>query len=321
MKFKVFVCASVAALVLIGGVSSASAATEFGDSCVANDSANNVLTLFEVSAPGNPLPTAAPSSGVLTAWKISLVGAAPPIPQTLDVLHLDTGTKTARVVGESSTTVNPGSNVIATRIPVQAGDRLAIFGPEPIGTLVCETPESAVYGGYVGSSGVGGTSPYEEVPGNVRIPAVGVIEPDADGDGFGDETQDQCPQSAAVQVACPTVKLSASAGVKKGLASIVVTTDSQATVTVKGRVKLGKGKSAKLSGGTQIVAVGKLAKFTLLFPQKLRTALEALPSKQFLTLKVTASAPNLSSAPSKKILKLHLRGLAKPTSRSHKKRA
>jgi hypothetical protein len=117
------------------------------------------------------------------------------------------------------------------------------------------------------------------------------------------------------------VTLSATGTARKGLASITVTANAQATVTVKGRVKLGKGKSIKLSGGTQIIAPGTLAKFTLLFPQKLRAALKALPSKRSLTLKVNASAPNIVGAPSKKILKLHLRGQAKSKPRGHKKRA
>lgn len=37
----------------------------------------------------------------------------------------------------------------------------------------------------------------------------GTIEPDADGDGFGDETQDRCPTDAARQAACPPVVLPA----------------------------------------------------------------------------------------------------------------
>jgi hypothetical protein len=32
-----------------------------------------------------------------------------------------------------------------------------------------------------------------------------VLEPDADHDGFGDETQDQCPTNATTQGPCPTV--------------------------------------------------------------------------------------------------------------------
>jgi hypothetical protein len=31
------------------------------------------------------------------------------------------------------------------------------------------------------------------------------LEPDADHDGFGDETQDQCPTNASTQGACPVI--------------------------------------------------------------------------------------------------------------------
>jgi hypothetical protein len=108
------------------------------------------------------------------------------------------------------------------------------------------------------------------------------------------------------------VTLSATSTVKKALASILVTTNSQAQVTVSGIVKLGKGKSAKLSGGTQIVAPGAFARFTLLFPRKLRSALKALSRKHSLTLKVTATTPNIVGLPTTKVLKLHLKGQAKP---------
>ncbi len=308
------------AVVSIGNAASASAASEFGDNCTGNKAASETVTLFDATAPGNPLPIAAPASGVLTAWTVRVVAeATSSFPETLQVVRLNTGAKTSQVIGESPVSVSGGSNVIPARIPIQAGDRLAIFGPKPIGTLYCETAETGVYGGYTGSIGLGSSAPYSESTGKVRVPVSAVIEPDADNDGYGDETQDKCPQSAATQVACPAVTLSASATTKKGLARILVTTNLQATVTVAGTVKLGKGKPAKLSGGTQIVAPGTLAKFTLLFPKKLREALKSLPSKRTLTLSVTATSPNIVGSPTVKTLKLHLKGQAKPKKPRRKK--
>lgn len=323
MRFLLALTTVAAFAALAVGVSPAVAATEFGDGCVANEASGEAVTVFEVSAPGNPLPTAAPSSGVLTAWKLNLAPGGAGIPQTLDVLRLNAATKTAQVIGESSATLTSGANVVPARIPIQAGDRLAIVGPSPVGTLVCATPETTFYGGYLGSVGSGGTSPYVEVEGEVRIPAVGVIEPDADHDGYGDETQDKCPQSAATQAPCPVVTLSASSTVKKGLAKVLVTASSQATVTVVGTVKLGKGKTVELNGGTQAVAPGTLAKFTLLFSKRLRSTLKGLPRKRSLSLTVEATAPNIVGSPTIKTLKLHLKGQAKPKKakkgRGHKK--
>jgi hypothetical protein len=324
---KGLVLGAVAAIVAIY-VPAAAAATEFGDSCVANQSSATPAgaTLFALTATGDPLPLTAPTSGVLTKWKFNLVSEAAgfQIPQTLKVLR-PTGPKSVQIVGESAQSVTGGSNSFDTRIPVQAGDHLGLFagGGGEFGLLFCSEeggPKNRI-GVFEGSASVGSSANYEEAESEVRVPAVGVIEPDADGDGYGDETQDKCPQSAAVQVACAPVTLSATGVARKGLASITVTANSQATVTVKGTVQLGKGKKAKPGGGTQVVAPGTLAKFTLLFPQKLRSALKALPSKKSLTLKVTVSAPNITGPPSTKILKLHLKGQAKPKRHSRKKRA
>jgi hypothetical protein len=326
-KSFVFVLGLIAAIAAVGAPTAA-AATEFGDSCVANRSSSvpGPATLFALTATGDPLPLTAPSSGVITKWKLNLVSEAAgfQIPQTLKVLRPN-GPKSVQVIGESAQNVTGGSNSFDTRIPVQAGDRLGLFasGAGEFGLLFCEevgAPKNRI-GVFEGSANVGSSATYEEGEGEVRVPAVGVIEPDADNDGFGDETQDKCPQSAAVQVACVPVTLSATGVARKGLASITVTANSQATVTVKGTVQLGKGKKAKLGGGTQVVAPGTLAKFTILFPQKLRSALKALSSKKSLTLKVTVSAPNVTGPPSVKTLKLHLRGQAKPKRPKGKKHA
>ena len=133
------------------------------------------------------------------------------------------------------------------------------------------------------------------------MPIPSLVEPDADGDGYGDETQDQCPTDASTQGPCPAPKvapappapttLSASAAAKKGLLTVTLTSSAQATVTVGGSVQIAKGKTVKLSGSTQIVAPGSLAKFTLLFPASLKAALKQLSTKKKLSLKLTASAP------------------------------
>jgi hypothetical protein len=291
---------------------------------VANKTAKNEVpaTLFALTATGDPLPLTAPSSGVITKWKLNLVpeAAGVQIPETLKVLRTN-GPKSVQVIGESAQSVTGGANSFATRIPVQAGDRLGLFAPGggEFGLLFCEEeggPKNRI-GAFEGSASVGSSATYQEGEGEVRVPAVGVIEPDADNDGYGDETQDKCPQSAAVQSACPAVALSTSSTVKKGLVKILVTANSPATVTVAGTATLGKGKKAKLSGGAQIVVPGTIAKFTLLFPKKLRSALQQLPRKRSLTLGITTAAPNIVGPPTTKVLKVRLAGQAKP--KAHRK--
>jgi hypothetical protein len=311
--------AAISAIVVPG----AAAATEFGDNCVANRASSppSPATLFALTGNGDPLPLTAPSAGVITKWKLNLVSeaAGSQIPQTLKVLR-PSGPKSVQIVGDSAQSVTGGSNSFDTRIPVQVGDRLGLFAsPGEFGLLYCEEeggPKNRV-GAFEGSAGVGSSATYEEGEGEIRIPAVGVIEPDADNDGYGDETQDKCPQNASVQIPCPTVALSSSLVVKKGLLKVLVTTNVQASVTVKGTVKAGKGKTIKLSGGTQVVIPGTIARFTVLFTKGLKTKLSELSSKQSLPLKLSITAPNLVGAPSSKIFKKKLRGQTKP--KPHKK--
>jgi len=320
MKKRLGGAAALVAALLIG-VSPASAATEIGSDCQANNGAGGYTFVQLKKVAGAP-PIAAPTAGVVTKWKVnSAVPAA--VGQKLQILRPTGNPNEFTTVAESTpATVSQGANSFDTRLPIQAGDRPAAAGA-PSGSvaapLYCSTTSSEdVMGALTPESALGSTNLFPPAP-NLVAAISAVVEPDADNDGFGDETQDQCPQSATTQAPCPTISLKTSTAVKKGLATVLVTASSQASVTVKGKASLGKGKSAKLNGGTQIVPPGTFAKFTLLFPKALRSALKALPSNQSLNLKVTVSAPNIVGAASKKILKLHLRGQAKPKRRGHKK--
>ena len=326
MRLGKLTAASAAALALgLASAGSASAATEFGDTCTGNEVAPGDYTLTTLAAPSQSLPLTAPSAGVITKVKVTIEGGLPfTVPTLVKALHSAGGNLYANV-GEQTVNAGPGTTTADARIPVQAGDRLGLHGlpftyegsSVPSLSFYCDEVEGTL-GAATADVPPGTTADFPAAT-EARVPLAAVLEPDADNDGFGDETQDQCPQSASTQAPCPTLTLSATGATRKGLASITVTANSQATVTVKGRVKLGKGKSVKLSGGTQIVAPGALAKFTLLFPQKLRSALKALPSKRSLTLKVNVSAPNIVGAPTTKTLKLHLRGQAKPKKHRPKK--
>jgi hypothetical protein len=323
MKSKlVAVAVSAAFAISLLGATSASAATEAGNRCGANASDGGFFFLSLANGPGNPLPAGIPSSGVITRWSFSVALPFPPgiaLTESLKVLRPTGAPNQFQVVGESSPqTVSSGSQTFSTRISVRAGDLIgAVAAAEgSTGTVFCKTdvpgdraaviPGSASTGSIVTSS--------EEVEG-VQNPIVVFVEPDADNDGFGDETQDQCPQNAAVQVACPVipvVALSTSAVAKKGLMTVLITSSTQAPVTVTGTAKLGKGKTAKLNGGTQIVAPGTIARFTLLFPQKLKNKLKQLSPKQRLTVNVVATAVNSAGQPSTRALKVKLKGQAKP---------
>jgi hypothetical protein len=303
---------------MLVGAAPASAATEFGSHCTGNMAkAGKSYAAVQLSQGG--VPTTAPVPGVVTGWKVRLIPDVPgSAPQQLKVFRPTGSPFQFQVVGESAIgNVVSGENTFATRIPIQAGDHIGLFANSVVGALYCEeNPEAELPGNSIGfiegNPAVGSTATAEVSEAEAVVPVAAVIEPDADGDGFGDETQDKCPQSAAVQVPCPVVTLSSSAAVKKGFVKVLVTSSFQASVTVGGTVNLGKGKAAKLSGGSQIVVPGAIAKFTLLFPGKLKAKLKQLSRKRFLWLKLTVTAPNPAGAASVRKLKVKLRGQAKP---------
>jgi hypothetical protein len=311
MRFK-FVTAALAAAVSISllGAPGASAATEFGDNCAGNAFSGEPVTYFALTAIGRPVLLTSPASGVITKWK-STIASVGSFPHSVRVLRPN-GPKTVQVVAEASGVLNTGANALDARLPVQTGDRLALFGTGPSGTAFCDFPGPVdTFGAFFGG-GTGQTVEFVEVSDEAGIPVAAIIEADADNDGFGDETQDQCPQSAAAQTACPPVALSTSKQIRKGSVTVIVTPSTAAPVTVKGVAKLGKGKKAKLNGGTKNLTPGVLGKFTLKFTKALKAKLKELSSKKSLTLSVTVTGTNVAGAVTTKTLKARLKGQAKP---------
>ena len=305
MRHRLALALAALAMLAAVGPTSASAATEIGDPSVANQ-AEQAVGIFEISAPGNPLPTAAPANGVITKWKVNLVPTDQFISTTLKVVRQTP--PGILVVAEASGSVTGGSNTFDSRIPVQAGDRLGIFGPGEIGTLYCDTgTEIARIAGFAPGP-VGSTNPWEEGDAPIRVPMVAVLEPDADNDGYGDETQDKCPQSPALQVACPVVTLDAIGLPGAKSVVVMVSTSTSAPVSVKGTVNLGKGKKATLKAGPKTVAAGQLVRFKLKFNSKLTNRLEELEPSKKLTLKITASATNVAGLVSTDQIKAKLKG-------------
>src|SRR5262249_6795786 len=126
---------------------------------------------------------------------------------------------------------------------------------------------------------------------------VGVVEPDADLDGFGDETQDRCPRSAALQTPCPVIVLDSYVLPNRTKAVVLVSTSTATAVSVSGTAKLpqqpkkaGASANATLQAVTKSVTAGKLNRFTLNSPSKLKSAIAALPAGKSITVKLQASA-------------------------------
>jgi hypothetical protein len=313
MRKRVAATAAIAAFCMVVIVQPAFAATEVGNKCAANDSEGGFSLVSLANSPGNP-PAVIPSSGVITRWTFSIGLPVPPetgLTETLKVFRPMGIPKLLQVVGESTPqSAVTGLGTYSTRIPVQAGDMigaLATVGPST-GTLFCETgsPSDRV-GVIVGTAPPGSTVAISEEGVGLQNPVVVFVEPDADNDGYGDETQDACPQSAAFQTPCPTITLDSIAVSGQSKATVYVTASTDAPVKVAGTVKLGKGKTTKLSGGTHQVPAGKIVHFTLKFNAKLKAKLKELDPSQKLTLKITASATNVAGQVSTDVSKVKLK--------------
>jgi hypothetical protein len=92
----------------------------------------------------------------------------------------------------------------------------------------------------------------------------GSIEPDADGDGFGDETQDKCPTQATTQGPCDTTPPSVT-GLKVSGGNIQYSLSEAATVSFKLEMK---NKGRKVGGKcVKQTASNKKKKACTLFKQ------------------------------------------------------
>ncbi len=157
-------------------------------------------TATSASAPSYAVPA---GGGVITSWSTN-PGANSGTSTRLEVVR---GGSPPKVVGESSLQTNiPQHNSIAfpTQIAVQAGDLIGL--EKSTTTIYCVT----------NTAGGDGTNEVDDPgPGNAftdpplhtesfLLNVSAKVEPDTDHDGFGDETQDQCPTSPITHGACPT---------------------------------------------------------------------------------------------------------------------
>jgi hypothetical protein len=91
----------------------------------------------------------------------------------------------------------------AARTPVKKGDHIAIDGTDVQATYNNSGDEYTFQYNppLIDGQGARGST---DATGELLVAAT--IEPDADGDGFGDETQDQCPAQRTTAGACDTTK-------------------------------------------------------------------------------------------------------------------
>jgi hypothetical protein len=185
---------SVAASVLCASASSAGAAVTIGetfvpaggdDYCTAN---YTWLTQY-----------ATPSAGIITAWSFQADSAPPQL--KFKAGH-PAGSNDFAVIGES-TLKTPAPDSLNTytdiRISVQAGDVIGLYVATQGDCLRLSPAHTIFY--KLGDQLPVTTVPFTTYPG-WQLDVAAVLEPDADQDGFGDESQDQCPGQAGSPNGC-----------------------------------------------------------------------------------------------------------------------
>jgi hypothetical protein len=193
---RVAAVAALAACALLLVADRASAATSVGqlftpmDGCAANS-----IQLQTGVASGNAYTV--PSDGVITSWAVQLqnmmfgglrlVVAGPSVG----------GSHTIVGGAAAGTQVTNSVNRYFARVPVTAGDEIGIFVGSGGNCLLMSGVGADHVDVHAGDLATGASDMFTQVTGE-KVPVSATVEPDADHDGYGDETQDSCPSEATV---------------------------------------------------------------------------------------------------------------------------
>jgi hypothetical protein len=197
--------------------SQASGATPLGEAFLPTDDFGGDGIFVQTVSPNGNYDV--PSNGVITSWTYHAT-AGPTPPMKLKMMR-HAGGLDYTVIGESAleTPAPDTVNTWPTRISVKAGDLLGIYYSATTFSFRPAAGYEAVFIAGTSDSGesdqsVGSTRTYEPDAGN-QIDVAAKLEPDADGDGYGDETQDQCPSKATKQSECNPPQTTITKGVKQ----------------------------------------------------------------------------------------------------------
>ncbi len=144
----------------------------------------------------------APARGVITQWRAKVLAAAGGSVR-LRVLRGHTSVYRGMAVSF------PGVSVERTysfgeRVSVRAGDRIGIDQVSDVGlsNLAAGGSSDAWFDPILGFTET--RAPSSRIAAQLLINAD--LEPDADRDGYGDQTQDRCPRDASTQRACASTQ-------------------------------------------------------------------------------------------------------------------
>jgi hypothetical protein len=143
--------------------------------------------------------------GVLTSWRYHSGPESPPGTVRLELFKPGVGEGVYEAVAASDTkTLAPDTAYeFSERIPVKQGYVLGLDPDLDAAVAITVSASSDQIYQFGGDVPVGETSTATGPFPTYRVNVAATIEPDADGDAYGDETQDQCPTDASTQGPCP----------------------------------------------------------------------------------------------------------------------
>ena len=153
---------------------------------------------------GDPVTSPAPGNGVIVRFRMR-TSAAEAVTFRLATVTKEGDTILAQAVRSGSTVMTAGTGEIEefqARLVVHQGEHIALDAPAAHMVYNQGGDEFTPLYAPPLVEGQGPRGPGSDPTGELLVQAV--MEPDADGDGFGDETQDGCPTQSTSQGACDT---------------------------------------------------------------------------------------------------------------------
>ncbi|HYU59130.1 MAG TPA: hypothetical protein VEK39_00080 [Solirubrobacterales bacterium] len=199
MRYPTIALAAAIGALAVAGPGQAGAATRIGETFPPDYVCDSGSTIVQSDSLDQQF--AAPSAGVITAWSHQAVGSPPAA--RLKVARPGGGDDFT-IVGESALeTLGPGVvNTFPTRIAVRAGDVIGFYFA-PAGYVACARVRPGYEDHFLAGDQPAGTTAAFTPQSGYELDVSAVLEPDADTDGFGDETQDTCPGQPGATHGCP----------------------------------------------------------------------------------------------------------------------
>jgi hypothetical protein len=206
-----------------------------GWDCTANATVPN-QTLLAAGPVGNDELPLVPTGGdsVIVGWGVDVGPGLGPTPQRLEVYRPQQNGGYKKVAESGLEMLTPKTGSFRVRIPVKGGERVGLSGPA--GTLACDPEAGASALRSEGTAALGQIASFEEI-GGTGAPVMTSVEPDHDGDGYGDYGQDRCEGSGSKGSDCPIGVHITRVAVKRRAILLEVTPKAFARIWLRGEFR------------------------------------------------------------------------------------